>query len=59
MVSSTVYGQEELLDRIYAILTGFGYEVWSSHSGTMPVNSNVSAFDSCLEAVKNAIYTWG
>jgi hypothetical protein len=51
MVSSTVYGIEELLDRIYAILTQFGYEVWSSHAGTMPTNSSVSAFDNCIKAV--------
>ena len=31
MVSSTVYGIEELLERIYAILTRFGYDVWMSH----------------------------
>lgn len=33
MVSSTVYGIEELLECIYAILTRFGYEVWMSHKG--------------------------
>lgn len=33
MVSSTVYGIEELLQRIYAILTRFGHEVWMSHKG--------------------------
>ncbi len=27
MVSSTVYGIEELLDRVYTLLTGYGYEV--------------------------------
>jgi len=37
MVSSTVYGIEELLNRIYTLLTGFHYEVWMSHKGTMPV----------------------
>lgn len=52
MVSSTVYGIEELLDRIYAVLTQFGYEVWSSHAGTMPTNSAISAFDNCIQAVK-------
>jgi hypothetical protein len=35
MVSSTVYGVEELLERIYAILTRFGYEVWMSHKGVL------------------------
>lgn len=52
MVSSTVYGIEELLDRIYTLLTAFGYEVWMSHKGTMPVFSNKSAFENCLRAVE-------
>lgn len=52
MVSSTVYGIEELLDRVYALLTGFGYEVWMSHKGTMPVFSNQTAFENCLLAVE-------
>jgi len=52
MVSSTVYGIEELLERIYAILTRFGYDVWMSHKGTVPVTSTKSAFDNCLHAVE-------
>lgn len=52
MVSSTVYGIEELLERIYAILTRFGYEVWMSHKGTVPVISTNSAFENCLHAVE-------
>lgn len=52
MVSSTVYGVEELLDRVYSLLTSFGYEVWMSHKGTVPVSSNESAFESCLKAVE-------
>lgn len=51
LVSSTVYGIEELLERMYAILTAFGYEVWMSHKGTMPVVSGRTAFQNCLEAV--------
>jgi nucleoside 2-deoxyribosyltransferase len=51
MVSSTVYGVEELLDRVYSLLTTFGYEVWMSHKGTIPVSSNETAFESCLKAV--------
>lgn len=51
MVSSTVYGIEELLDRIYALLTP-QYEVWMSHKGTMPVFSKRSAFENCIAAVK-------
>jgi len=53
MVSSTVYGIEELLDRIYTLLTMFGYEVWISHKGTVPVFSNRSAFENCNAAVDN------
>lgn len=51
MVSSTVYGIEELLEKIYATLTAFGYEVWMSHKGTLPVSSTRSAFDNCLHGV--------
>lgn len=52
LVSSTVYGIEELLDRIYTLLTTFGYEVWMSHKGTVPVYSNRTAFENCLAAVE-------
>ena len=52
LVSSTVYGFEELLDRVYALLTGFGYEVWMSHKGTVPVRSDRTAFENCLAAVE-------
>ena len=51
MVSSTVYGIEELLDRIYTLLTAFGYDVWMSHRGTVPVFSSRSAFENCIAAV--------
>lgn len=52
MVSSTVYGAEELLDQVYALLNGFGYDVWMSHKGTVPVYPNQTALDSCLAAVE-------
>lgn len=52
MVSSTVYGIEELLERVYTLLTSFGYEVWMSHKGTVPVFSSRTAFDNCLKAVE-------
>jgi len=51
-VSSTVYGIEELLDQVYALLRGYGYEVWMSHKGTVPVYPNQTAFESCMLAVK-------
>jgi len=52
LVSSAVYGIEELLEQVYALLTGFGYEVWMSHKGTLPVFPNTTAFDNCLTAVE-------
>jgi hypothetical protein len=52
MVSSTVYGSEDVLDRVYDLLTSFGYDVWMSHKGTLPVVSNKSAFENCLEGVR-------
>lgn len=53
LVSSTVYGIEELLERIYTLLVELGYEVWMSHKGTVPVSSRNHAFDDCLRAVEN------
>jgi len=53
MVSSTVYGIEELLERLYVILTNYHYDVWMSHKGTVPVFPDRSNFDNCLEAVKS------
>ena len=52
MVSSTVYGIEELLEQVYALLNGFGYEVWCSHKGTVQVYPNQTALESCLTAVE-------
>lgn len=52
LVSSAVYGFEELLDRIYTELVGFDYEVWMSHKGTMPVYPDMTALDSCRRAVQ-------
>lgn len=51
LVSSVVYGIEDLLEQIFAILAGFGYEVWMSHKGTMPIDSSKTAFENCLAAV--------
>lgn len=52
MVSSTVYGIEELLELIYVTLTNLKYEVWMSHKGTIPVFSNKSAFENSIAAVE-------
>jgi len=52
LVSSTVYGFEELLELIYTLLTRMEYEVWMSHKGTIPINPNFSAFENCLAATE-------
>jgi hypothetical protein len=54
MVSSTVYGIEELLEKIYATLTAFGYEVWMSHKGTLHASSTRTAFENCLHGLVTA-----
>ena len=46
------HGDGVILDRVYSLLTAFGYEVWMSHKGTVPVSSNETAFESCLKAVE-------
>ena len=51
LVSSSVYGIEDLLEQIHGVLNGFGYEVWISHTGTMPVDPDKSNFQNCLDAV--------
>jgi len=51
MISSTVYGYEELLDLLYAKLNE-DYEVWMSHKGTVPIRSDRTALGSCLAAVE-------
>jgi len=52
LVSSVVYGYEDFLESIYAILGNFGYEVLMSHKGTVEIDPNVSAMSSCLDAVE-------
>ena len=52
LVSSSVYGFEQTLNQIYAVLRRFGYRVWTSHNNTLPVNSHFSNFENCLRAVR-------
>ncbi|SFI15332.1 protein of unknown function [Planctomicrobium piriforme] len=52
MVSSAVYGIEELLEVVFGILNTAGFTVWMSHKGTVPVDPRKSNFENCLEAVR-------
>jgi hypothetical protein len=59
LVSSSVYGKEPMLEQIFATLEGFGYKVWMSLKGTVPVIPGKSAFESCLIAVENCDLFFG
>ena len=50
-VASTVYNFEDQLQQICGVLTGFGFEVWNSHLGTVPINPACSNRDNCIAAV--------
>lgn len=52
LVSSTIYGHENLLDAMHGVLSSFGYEVWMSVAGTLKVNPRASAMTNCIEAVE-------
>jgi hypothetical protein len=43
LVSSTVYGIEDLLEQIFGILNGFGYEVWIAEGKPRSANDRRSA----------------
>ncbi len=50
LVSSVVYGYEDLLESIYSLLETFKYDVLMSHKGTVPIDPEISAMNSCLQA---------
>lgn len=50
MVASTVYHFEDHLAQICAVLSGYGFEVWNSHMGTIPVNPALSNQANCVAA---------
>jgi hypothetical protein len=50
LVSSVVRGYEDMLESIYAILDQ-DYDVIMSHKGTLPVDPEISAMNSCVQAV--------
>ncbi len=50
MVASAVYNFEDQLKQICAVLAGFGYEVWNSHIGTIPVHPGRSNLKNCVAA---------
>ena len=53
MVASTVYHFEDQLNQLCAVLRGFGYEVWNSHIGTIPVHPGLSNLENCVAAARD------
>ncbi len=51
-VSSTVYDFESDLRRIFATLDGFGYDVYMSKEGTIPLDSRLSNLMNCVNGVE-------
>jgi len=52
MVASTVYHFEDQLNQICGILSGFGYAVWNSFIGTIPVHPGRSNLENCVVAAR-------
>lgn len=59
MVSSSVRHKEPMLDQIYGLLDGFGYKVWMSYRGTVPIIPGISALDSCIVAAERCDIFFG
>ena len=53
MVASTVYHFEDQLRQLCAVLNGFDYEVWNSHTGTIPQHPGHSNLENCVQAAHN------
>lgn len=50
-MSSTVYDFEATLNKIFATLDSYGYDVYMSKAGTIPIDSRRSNLVNCVEAV--------
>lgn len=59
MLSSTVYNFKTEIEQIYATLTGYGYEVFCSHMGTVYNVPGKSPEESCLLAVEQCDFFFG
>lgn len=51
-VSSTVYDFETVLRNIFITLDGFGYDVYMSKEGTIPLDSRLSNLVNCVKGVE-------
>jgi hypothetical protein len=53
-VASTVHNFELPLDQIFELLDNYGYDVFMSHKGTLPLDSKDSNLINCLNAVNES-----
>lgn len=53
MLSTSVYGFENEISQICALLKDLGYNVCNPHLGTGRVNSALSNLENCLKAVED------
>ena len=53
MVSTSVYGFENEISQVCALLKDLGYNVWNSHLGTMRVNPALSNLENCLKTAED------
>lgn len=59
MVASSVYGFEDSLVQVCAVLKSYGYEVMNSHFKTIKVDPRLSNMDNCLRAVETCDLFFG
>lgn len=59
MLSSTVNGNEHIIESIFATLEGFGYNVLCSHKSTIYNIPGKSPQESCLAAVEECDFFFG
>ena len=53
MVASTVYNFEDQITQVCGVLSGFGYDVWNSHIGSIPLHAGRSNQQVCVSAARN------
>ena len=53
-VGSSIYGNEDLLENFYKVLTEISFEVWMSYKGKLPVVPGKTNPEICLDAVEKA-----
>lgn len=59
MLSSSVYGNEHVIEQIFSVLDGYGYKVLCSHKGTIYNIPGASPEESCLAAVEECDFFFG